>query len=160
MRWTALTLLAICVPGLARAEEPPRSLVPGLNVSLFAEQPLIRTPTGIDVDARGRVWAIECNTHFRPSGYAGHPSDRVLVFSDADGDGRAEEPTMFADGFAATMSVAVRPHWLPPVQVADGPAAMQQAYVATRAEVWLLEDLDGDDVCDRRTALFRLDTRG
>src|SRR5690348_2687003 len=66
----------------------PRSVDPRLKVELFAENPQIVTPTGIDVDQRGRVWAVESNTHFPPEGYKGHPSDRVLVMSDADGDGK------------------------------------------------------------------------
>jgi putative membrane-bound dehydrogenase-like protein len=159
-RFLALTLL---LPVLTFAEEAPRSTDPRFQISLYAEQPLIATPTGLNVDARGRVWAIECNTHFRPANYSRNPTDRILIFDDRDHDGRAEEPRVFTDGFTATMSVAVRPDWLPPVVLAKGdtlPAKAQQVYVATRNTVMLLEDLDGDDVCDRQTKLFELETKG
>jgi len=49
-------------------------------VELYAESPQIVTPTGIDVDSRGRVWVLESNTHFPPEGYRGHSTDRLLVF--------------------------------------------------------------------------------
>jgi putative membrane-bound dehydrogenase-like protein len=126
--------------------ERPRSLDDRLNVSLFAEQPQIVTPTGIDVDNAGRVWAIESNSHFRPENYAGHGSDRLLVMEDTDGDGKADKVTTFADGFRFAMSVRLRP---------DG-----KVYVATRREVILLEDTDGDGRSDKRQTLLTLETKG
>ena len=175
----ALTLLGCTVMawgGLATAaEEGPRSVDPRIRIELFAEQPQIRTPAGIDVDARGRVWAIESNTHFRPEGYDGHPSDRLLVMADTDGDGRADDVRVFADGFTHAMSVAVRPVWMGVVKVEDGGLRIEdggegagaagdaeplQVFVATRREILLLEDTNGDDVCDRRTVLAHLETEG
>lgn len=167
MRCVCLALTALVVlssPTLA--DDAPRSLDPRIKIELFAEQPLIATPTGLDVDSRGHVWAIECNTHFRPENYPGHPSDRILVFS-TDETGKAKPPTVFADGFTATMSVAVRPVWMKPVRLkgvdqGDDAALAKttQVYVATRAQILLLEDTNGDDVADRRTVLFQLDTKG
>ena len=59
-------------------DDAPRSLDPRVKIELFAQQPQIVTPTGIDVDDLGRVWVIESNTHFRPDDYKGHASDRLL----------------------------------------------------------------------------------
>jgi glucose/arabinose dehydrogenase len=161
---TLTSLVALANPTLA--DDVPRSLDPRVKIELFAEQPLIATPTGLDADSRGRVWAIECNTHFRPENYPGHPSDRILVFT-ADKNGKAKQPTVFADGFTATMSVAVRPVWMKPVRLkgvdqGDDAALAKttQVYVANRAQILLLEDTNGDDVADRRTVLFQLDTKG
>jgi putative membrane-bound dehydrogenase-like protein len=158
------TLVVLAHP--ASANDAPRSLDSRIKIELFAEQPLIATPTGLDVDSRGRVWAIECNTHFRPENYPGHPSDRILVFS-TDENGKAKQPTVFADGFTATMSVAVRPVWMKPIRlkgidqgVDAALAKTTQVYVATRNQVLLLEDTNADDVADRRTVLFELDTKG
>ena len=91
-------VIVLIVFGQIKADELPKSLDPRLKIELFAEQPQIVTPTGIDVDHRGRVFAIESNTHFRPKDYKGHPSDRVLVMSDTDNDGKADKVTVFADG--------------------------------------------------------------
>ena len=106
---------------------PPKSLDPRLTIELFAKQPQLRTPTGIDVDARGRVWVIESNTHFRPETYDGHPSDRLLILTDTDADGRADDVKTFADGFQFAMSVAVRPVWLDEVRIESVPPSVPAA---------------------------------
>lgn len=150
---------ALFLASLATAEEAVRSLDDRIKIELFAEQPAIVTPTGLDVDAAGRVWAIESNTHFPPDGYTGHPTDRLLVFQDADGDGRAEAPTVFADGFTHAMSVAVWPVWRldeQGKQIAPG----ERVIVATRKEIVLLFDDNRDLKCDRRRMLVRLNTPG
>ncbi len=146
------------------AEAPPVSTDPRVKIKLFAEHPLIVTPTGIDVDEQGRVWAIESNTHFPPEGYAGHPSDRILVFTDKDGDGRAEEPVVFADGIRHGMSIVVRPPWMPLIQIdklqVAAPTGTTQVFLATRRDLKLLEDTDGDGKADRQHVLLKLDTKG
>ena len=108
---TAFSLISL-VHTAAAQDEPPRSLDPRLKIELFAENPQIVTPTGIDVDHAGRVWAIESNTHFPPEGYKGHPTDRVLVMEDTDGDHKADKITVFKDGLTHTMSIAMKPVWL------------------------------------------------
>jgi putative membrane-bound dehydrogenase-like protein len=134
------------LPCLIGADAPPRSLDPRLKIELFAESPQIVTPTGIDVDAAGRVWAIESNTHFRPANYEGHPSDRVLVFGDVDSDRRADEVLVFADGFKHAMSVNVRPNG--------------DVYVATRREIVVCRDTTGDGRSDQQQTIVHLDTKG
>ncbi|MFG0331993.1 MAG: PVC-type heme-binding CxxCH protein [Maioricimonas sp. JB049] len=158
----AVILLILMTGGVAAADDAwPRPVDPRLQVTLYAENPAIRTPTGIDVDLRGRVWALESNTHFRPDDYDGPESDRLLIFDDPDGDGRANDVTTFATDFTYAMSVAVRPPWIQPVRLAgQDKSAAQQVFLATRDEILLLEDLDGDDVCDRRTRLVHLETDG
>ena len=126
--------------------EQPRSMDDRLTISLFAEQPQIVTPTGLDIDNKGRVWALESNTHFRPENYKGHDSDRLLVFEDLDHDGKHDRSTTFADGFKFAMSVIVRP---------DG-----KVYVATRRHVEVLEDTNGDLKADSRKVILTLDTKG
>jgi putative membrane-bound dehydrogenase-like protein len=137
----------------ARAEEVPASPAPiaepalqrrDLALELFAREPEIATPIGIAVDGQGRVWAIESNTHFPNPGYDRHPTDRVLVIEDLDGDGKADRFTMFADGFHQAMAIAL-----------GGPGKL---FLATRRDVMLLEDTDGDGKADRRTFLARLAT--
>jgi len=137
---------------LAAAEKPPVSRDPRLVIELFAEDPDVVTPTGLDVDHAGRVFAIESNTHFPPEGYDRHPTDRLLVLRDLDGDGHAEKPVVFADGFVHAMSVAVR--------TSHDPSRPDTVLVATRKEVIALWDDDGDLVADRRSRILQLDTPG
>lgn len=108
----ALFLMLLCFAVSVFADDaPPRSLDARLKIELFAEQPQIVTPTGIDVDHQGRVWAIESNTHFPPKDYKGHPTDRLLVMSDTDGDGKADRIVVFTDELKNALSVAVLPIW-------------------------------------------------
>lgn len=160
-----LTILIAC--GDVWADELPKSLDARVKIELFAEHPQIVTPTGIDVDYRGRIFAIESNTHFRPADYKGHPSDRVLVMSDQDEDGKADNVTVFADGLKFSMSVVVRPIWFPvysQTEIANSYSKLsnskQSVYIATRSEIFLFHDDDGDDRADRKESIVRLDTKG
>lgn len=157
-RWLPLVLILAC--SAFAADEPPKSLDPNLKVELFAEHPQIVTPTGMDVDFRGRVFAIESNTHFPPEGYKGHPTDRILVMSDTNDDGKADKIVVFTDGLTHSMSVMVRPLWFPMAATAGKPATKQSVYIATRKEIRLFHDDDGDDVADRNDLIVRLETPG
>ncbi|MFO1019078.1 MAG: PVC-type heme-binding CxxCH protein [Planctomycetales bacterium] len=140
---------AICLGGLTWSAEPsvpkpgpPRALDTRLKLELVAEHPTIVTPTGIFVDALSRIWVIECNTHFAPKGYQGHPTDRVWTFrQQADGTYSRQ---LFTDGLVATMSVNVRQNG--------------NVYLATRKEIFLMRDENGDGVADSKKRLFLLDT--
>lgn len=165
MRCYSVFFVVLMANLVANAEEPPKSLDPRLKIELFAEHPQIVTPTGLDVDHRGRVFAIESNTHFPPEGYKGHPSDRVLVMSDSDGDGKADKIVVFTDGLKFSMSVVVRPLWFPVRPMTDGrePKAVipkSSVYVATRREIFQFHDDDGDDKADRKESIVHLDTKG
>ncbi len=150
---------------------------PRLKIELVAEQPALVTPTGIDVDERGRVFVLESNTHFPPEGYKGHPTDRVLIFPEATAPGIAGanpvapadvKPIVFADGFTHAMSVVVRPTWFPAPPTSDprepkttenrSPATT--VYVATRRDIFVLQDFDGDGHADSRYVLIHLETDG
>ncbi len=126
--------------------EMPVALDPALEVTLFAREPRIVTPIALDVDARGRVWVIESHTHFRKPEYEGPESDRVLVFSDTGGDGRADDRTTFVSGFTHLMGLRVETE--------------RTALLASRREIYRLEDHDGDLSCDDSRLLIRLDTKG
>ncbi len=134
----------------AAREGGPQSVDPRLKIELFAEQPTIVTPTGMDVDLQGRVWTLESNTHFPPDAYPGHGSDRLLVLRDTNGDGRADDVRMFADGFTHAMSVAVQ----------NDDDGSPRVFVASRAAIWQLFDDDNDGKSDRRETIVQLKTDG
>ncbi len=156
--------LVVAVASAHAAEPLPRSHDPRVKIELVAENPQLNTPTGVDVDSQGRVWVVESNTHFPPEGYKGHPTDRILVMSDSDGNGSLDKSIMYADGLTFTMSIAVKPAWL------DGPtftkpaepvkAAPTTVYLATRKEILVSHDTNGDFVEDDRQRLVLLDTEG
>jgi putative membrane-bound dehydrogenase-like protein len=120
-------------PGVSAAA-PPRPVDPRLVFERIAAEPEIVTPTGIAVDARGRILVIESHTHFPPKDYKGPRSDRIRAFQDRDGDGRPEPCGIFFEGTKWTMSVGV---------ARDG-----AVYVATRSAIYRMEDRDGDGRAD------------
>ncbi|MDP6116105.1 MAG: dehydrogenase, partial [Planctomycetota bacterium] len=140
-----LTLCTLSVL-LLQGEEAPRSKDSRLTMDLFAEHPQIVTPTGITVDNKGRVFVAESHTHFRPRGYDGPPADRILIFEDETGNGRAETPSVFHEGFKHIMDIEFR-H--------DG-----SLYVATRMDIHRLEDTDGDSKADKITPVVKMETTG
>lgn len=128
------------------AAEGPVSRDPRLAVRLFAEAPDVATPTGIAVDAAGRVFVVESHTHFRPKDYPGPPKDRIRILEDSDGDGRADRFSTFFEGSEATMSLAF------------GPGG--NLYAATRREIFVLEGVEGRGEPDRVRSIVHLRTRG
>ena len=139
-----VAVLLFTVPGMGRGAEP-EVLDERLELTLFCEQPDIVTPVAIDIDSAGRIWAIESNTHFQKKGYKGHPTDRILVISDSDSDGKADRFDVFTDGLQQTMGLKL---------VDD-----RRVLLATRREVFLFEDRDGDHKSDAHKSLVRLETR-
>ena len=143
-----LLILAISnsLPCFAVEIKPPRVLDQRLKIELVAAEPNIVTPTGIAVDARGRVLCIESHTHFRADDYDGPQFDRIRMYEDIDGDRLADKITTFFDGTTHTMNLAV---------CHDG-----AVYVATRNEVFRLRDTDDDGKADERTQIVKLETAG
>src|SRR5206468_10155153 len=72
----------------------------GLKVTLFADEkmfPELANPVQMAWDAKGRLWVAVWPgyPHWKP----GEPmNDKLLVFEDTDGDGKADKMTVFADG--------------------------------------------------------------
>ncbi len=128
-----------------RGQTSPEKTVAGLRVpegwevTLYASEPLITNPTAIDIDAQGRVWV--CEGQWYRARAKTPPADCVKVLEDADGDGRADRASVFADGLLVPMSVAV---------------AGTRVYVGESPNLWVYEDRDGDlkaDAGSRRALL-------
>jgi putative heme-binding domain-containing protein len=72
----------------------------GMKVNLFAsekEWPELAKPVQMQFDTQGRLWVAVWPSypHWKP----GEPrDDKILVFEDTDGDGKADKMTVFADG--------------------------------------------------------------
>lgn len=147
---TTAALAALVPFDSARPQQPaPDALASlkiadGLEVTLFASEPMVNNPTAIDIDARGRVWVTEGvnyrHTRSGPQGQQPDPdADRVKILEDTDGDGRADKVTVFADGLIVPMSVAV---------------AGNQVYVGESPHLWVFTDVDGDGRADQKESLL------
>ncbi len=141
-----IALLVASVRLYAAGVETPVSFDDRLVVELVAQEPEIVTPTGIAVDERGRIWAVENNTHFTPKIYKGSASDRIQIFEDFAPDGRAKKVTTFADGFRNSMSLLLGKNGA--------------VFFAMRNEILLLRDTKNAGTADERKTLIKLDTAG
>jgi putative membrane-bound dehydrogenase-like protein len=66
----------------------------GLEVTLWAETPMLRNPTNMDIDRDGRIWVAE-GVRYR-SHHARQPEgDKIVVLEDTDKDGKADKTWTF-----------------------------------------------------------------
>ena len=114
------------------------NLPEGMEINLFASDPMIAKPVQMNWDTKGRLWLVSSGMypHIVPGAAE---NDRVLILEDTNGDGVADKRTVFADDLH--IPTAVMP--------ADG-----GAYVANSTEILFLKDTDGDDVADERKVVL------
>ncbi|MEC7501608.1 MAG: hypothetical protein VX970_07755, partial [Planctomycetota bacterium] len=148
------------------------SLPEPFQVQLFAAEPMLANPVALSIDPAGRVYVVEsfrygnnpestsleddlaCRTvadrlamHRRKHGdnvenfTTRH--DRVRLLVDADGDGRADRDTVFADQFN---------------RVESGPAAgvlalRDEVLLTCIPDLWRLRDADRDGRAEQRDSL-------
>ncbi len=126
--------------------EEPKSLDPNYELQLFVDDSMVSTPVGCTLDHKGRLLVVESHTHFRPDNYEGPETDRILAFTDTDGNGKADKTETYYLGGKHTMSIKS--------------AGNGSAYVATRSEIYRLEDKDKDGAADSKLDLIKLETQG
>jgi putative membrane-bound dehydrogenase-like protein len=139
-------LIALSFGPFAEAQVPPEKclstfkVADGLQLELFAAEPMLINPTSIDVDHKGRVWVCEAVNYrrvnfnrpiLRPEG------DRIQVLIDETGDGKATKAVTFYQGkeIIAPLGIAVAPY-------PDGKG--QRVYVCQSPDILVFEDKDGD----------------
>lgn len=127
---------------LAAEERAPEIeiLQPGVTLTEIASHPAIVTPTGVDVDEKGRIWTVLSHTHFPPEDYVGPEFDEIKVFRE---DGGYE---IFYDKTYHTMDLELG---------SDG-----WVYLAERGRILRIKDGDGDGLADIEEVLADLDTEG
>ena len=110
----------------------------GLAVDLFAAEPMLLSPSNIDVDAKGRVWVCEIVNyrHFRnTTNEPREEGDRILVLEDTDGDGTLDESTVFYQD--------------PEIDSPHGVCVLGDTVIVSAGEnVLTFKDEDGDLVAD------------
>jgi len=151
--------LALTMGATGRAqvgpEESTKKLKPaeGFEATLWAAEPMVVNPTGVDVDSRGRVWVTE-GLNYRPTRNRSLPprpdADKIKILQDTDGDGKADKVTVFADKiFPVPMGIAVEENY-----GKDGKYQGARVFVGNSPDILVLEDTDGDDVADKRYPLL------
>ncbi|MEZ6089089.1 MAG: HEAT repeat domain-containing protein [Pirellulaceae bacterium] len=120
------------------AEIAAMRLDPQIEINLYASDPLIRKPIQMNFDGEGRLWVASSETY--PQIEPGAKSnDKIIVLNDSDGDGVADQHSVFADEL------------LIPTGVAPGDGGV---YVANSTELLHLKDTDGDQVADQRRVVL------
>jgi putative membrane-bound dehydrogenase-like protein len=116
--------------GLAPAEAAAAMTVPdGFKVTLFAGEPDVVQPIAMAIDDRGRLWVAEAYSYpvRVPDDKA---RDRILIFEDADGDGRFDKRTVFAERLNLVSGLEV---------------GFGGAWVGAAPNLLFIPDADGDD---------------
>ncbi|QDT05515.1 Cytochrome c [Rubripirellula lacrimiformis] len=153
-----LCVVVNCVSASAQIspDDSLKSLHPaeGLDVSLWASEPMVRNPTAMEIDSRGRVWIAEgLNYRMKQRQFDSmgrvEGADQIKILSDTDGDGKADKVTVFADNiFPVPLGLAVEEIWK------DGVQTGTRVYTGNSPDFLVLEDTDGDDKADHRYALL------
>jgi putative membrane-bound dehydrogenase-like protein len=143
-------LLALLATTTAHAQfTPEKSLSmfqvsPGLEIKLWASEPLFSNPTCMDVDPLGRVWVCESvnyrdKLHKRP--LRRKEGDRILILEDSKGTGKADKVTVFyqAPEILAPLGIAVLKHPSDPGYT---------VFVCQSPDILVFEDRDGDGKAD------------
>ena len=119
----------------------------GYKVELFASEkefPNLANPMQISFDNRGRLWVATMPTypHYRPGDP--RPDDKLLIYEDTNGDGRADKETVFADKLHLPIGFEFAP---------------EGVYVSQEPHLMLLRDTNNDDRADvREVVLTGFDT--
>ena len=100
----------------------------GLEINLFASDPMMAKPIGMNWDEQGRLWIVSSRLypHIKPGQRS---DDQVIVLEDKNGDGVADKSSVFAENL------------LIPTGIMPGDGGV---YVANSTEILFMEDLDGD----------------
>ncbi len=113
---------------------------PEMKAQLFASEPMMLSPSSIDVDAQGRVWVCEV-VNYRSHNGERPEGDRILILEDTDHDGKADKVTVFYQG--------------KDINSAHGICVLgNRALVSCGDEVFWLIDDNGDGKADRKEVLF------
>ena len=144
MRCLCVWILSLSF-GVWAAEGPPTvaqalklfQIEKSASIEIAAAEPQLRDPVAMCFDAKGRMLVVESPGYpFLPGDGKAVPTlGRVALLEDADGDGRFEKRSTFAEGF--TFPNGILP-WKGGVFVTCAP------------DIWYLKDTNGDGRADVR----------
>lgn len=117
----------------------------GLDVALFASEPMMTNPTNMDIDHKGRVWITEAYNYritLHPDQPVKEAGDRILIMEDSNGDGKADTAKVFYQDTSinAALGIAVLGN---------------KVIVSCSPNVFVLTDTNGDDKADKKEVLFQ-----
>ncbi len=135
--WPQNSLKDIPSPDVQRQLESFQ-VAEGLEVSLYAADPLVIKPIQMNWDAEGRLWVVSSTVypHLKPGETA---NDKIFVLEDTNGDGKVDKSTVFAEGL------------ITPTGILPGDGGV---YVANSTEILHFKDTNGDGKADQRKRIL------
>ncbi len=134
----------------APVDRTPENAVAGLDVTdgvelnLFAAEPMLLSPSNIDIDHLGRVWVCEVVNYRRfANGNNAErvEGDRILILEDTNNDGMADKETVFYQGRD--------------IDSAHGVCVLGNRVIVSAGDsVFSFYDDNGDSKADRKEVLF------
>lgn len=117
-------------------------VAPGYKIEQFATEedfPDLANPVQISFDNKGRLWVavMPSYPHYKPGDPK--PNDKLLIFEDTNGDGKADKQTIFADGLSRPIGFEFAP---------------EGVYLSQGNTLSLLTDTDGDDKADKTVIIL------
>jgi putative membrane-bound dehydrogenase-like protein len=148
---TSVCLVFSCGPRQEKDERNPETgladlkVYEGLEVTLFASEPMFSNPTNIDIDSRGRVWVCEAfnyRNQYNPKNPTRTEGDRIMILEDTDGDGKADNSKVFYQGTDVNAALGIC-------------VLGNKVIVSCSPNVFVFTDDNGDDIPDRKEVLFQ-----
>lgn len=114
----------------------------GYKIELFASEeefPDLAKPMQMSFDNKGRLWVavMPSYPHYKPGDTK--PNDKILIFEDTNGDGKADKQTVFADGLHLPLGFEI---------------AAEGVYISQGTNLKRYTDTDGDDKADKKEILL------
>ncbi|MEZ0540389.1 PVC-type heme-binding CxxCH protein [Fibrella arboris] len=114
----------------------------GYKIELFASEeefPDLAKPMQMSFDGKGRLWVavMPSYPHYKPGD--AKPNDKILIFEDTNGDGKADKETVFADGLHLPLGFEI---------------AKEGVYVSQGTNLKIFMDTNGDDKADKSEILL------
>ncbi|MDN4502599.1 GDSL-type esterase/lipase family protein [Alteromonadaceae bacterium BrNp21-10] len=118
------------------------TMAEGYQISLFASEvefPNLANPSQMTFDNQGRLWVstLPSYPHYQPGD--ARPNDKILIYEDTDGDGKADKEIVFADQLNLPIGFEITEYGV---------------YVSQAPTLMLLKDSDGDDIADSREIIL------
>jgi len=119
--------------GLSPEEAPRKMILPeGFKALLVAGEPDVQQPIAMTIDDRGRLWVAESYSYPLKRKPA-EGKDRILIFEDTDGDGRADIRKVFQERLDLVSGLEV---------------GFGGVWVGQAPELLFIPDRNGDDIPD------------
>ncbi|MEX0771763.1 MAG: PVC-type heme-binding CxxCH protein [Balneolales bacterium] len=117
-------------------------VAPGYKIELFASEEEFKdlaNPVQLTFDNEGRLWVATMPSypHYKPGDT--RPDDKLIILEDTDGDGKADQQTIFADGLHLPVGFQLAP---------------EGVYISQGTNLMLYSDTTGDDKADTKEIIL------